>query len=160
MLRTHLPSLLNDDSAVAFAKKCLELSEYLQKVGFAPERAAAVLPAVAYHDSCSGLRELDIKVGPRQLLQAAGFSIAECPTGDVCCGFGGRFAEQFGELSVAMADKKCTQIKSLAAAALVGGDTGCLLHLEGRLRRLGDDMPVMHWAELVANPSLLAAVRQ
>ena len=51
------------------------------------------------------------------------------------------------ELSVAMADEK---LRSLGGAdTLCGADPSCLMHLRGRLRRLGLDVEVKHVAELL-----------
>jgi L-lactate dehydrogenase complex protein LldE len=51
------------------------------------------------------------------------------------------------ELSVAMADEK---LRSLDDASVVcGADPSCLMHLRGRLRRLGSQVRVAHLAELL-----------
>jgi L-lactate dehydrogenase complex protein LldE len=74
--------------------------------------------------------------------------MAEC---EQCCGFGGTFAVKFGEVSAAIADRKCAQIRTSGANAVVAGDLGCLLSIEGRLRRLGDrETKVLHVAEVLA----------
>ena len=103
-----------------------------------------------YHDCCAGLRELGIKNGPRDLLMRAGVEIAEMRDCEECCGFGGAFAVKFGELSVALADRKCENIAAADADAVLLGDLGCLMHLEGRLRRLGKNTVIQHWAEVLA----------
>jgi L-lactate dehydrogenase complex protein LldE len=52
-----------------------------------------------------------------------------------------------------MAANKCANIKASGAKAIVGGDLGCLLNIEGRLRREGDhDTRVLHFAEVLAGP--------
>jgi len=39
----------------------------------------------------------------------------------------------------------------------VGGDLGCLLNIEGRLRRMGDESTqVLHVAEVLVGPEALA----
>lgn len=137
------------DAAHTFAGKCMELSQYLQQCDYSPPRHPAAL-TVTYHDSCSGLRELGIKQTPRRLLQQAGITIQEMADCEECCGFGGRFSVQFGALSTDLADRKCQHIIQSGAQAVVAGDVGCLLHIEGRLRRLGSELPVLHWATLLA----------
>jgi L-lactate dehydrogenase complex protein LldE len=67
-----------------------------------------------------------------------------------CCGFGGTFALRLPELATAMADDKLVQAEATAAEALVAGDTGCLMHLSGRLFRTGRSMRTMHLATLLA----------
>ena len=69
-----------------------------------------------------------------------------------CCGFGGTFAVKFGEVSAAIAERKCENIRTAGVDAVVGGDLGCLLNIEGKLRRMGDQTPVLHIAEVIAGP--------
>jgi L-lactate dehydrogenase complex protein LldE len=74
--------------------------------------------------------------------------MAECET---CCGFGGTFSIKFGEISTRLADNKCSHIAASGADAVVVGDLGCMLNIEGRLRRLGDGKTqVLHVAEVLA----------
>jgi L-lactate dehydrogenase complex protein LldE len=50
-----------------------------------------------------------------------------------------------------MADNKCANIAASGADAVVLGDLGCMLNIEGRLRRRGDTRTrVLHIAELLA----------
>ena len=55
-----------------------------------------------------------------------------------CCGFGGTFAVKYGDISTAIVDEKCANIHGSGADAVVLGDLGCMLNIEGRLRRTGD----------------------
>jgi L-lactate dehydrogenase complex protein LldE len=53
-----------------------------------------------------------------------------------------------------LADNKCGHACATGADAIVGGDLGCLLNIEGRLRRRGDlKTQVLHIAELLAGRS-------
>ncbi|MDP3511487.1 MAG: (Fe-S)-binding protein, partial [Sulfuritalea sp.] len=68
-----------------------------------------------------------------------------------CCGFGGTFSVKFGEVSAAIAERKCDNVLASGARAVVGGDLGCLLNIEGKLRRMGDEnTQVLHVAEILA----------
>jgi L-lactate dehydrogenase complex protein LldE len=50
-----------------------------------------------------------------------------------------------------MAEKKCANIEASGAHAVVLGDLGCMLNIEGRLRRRGDAKTrVLHVAEVLA----------
>jgi L-lactate dehydrogenase complex protein LldE len=50
-----------------------------------------------------------------------------------------------------MTDNKCKHIVATHAGAIVGGDLGCLLNIEGRLRRNGDHTTrVLHVAEVLS----------
>lgn len=133
------------------AAKWHELSEFLVnvlKVDAVPGRFEG---SVTYHDSCSGLRELGIKAQPRALLRKAGARIVEMAECEKCCGFGGTFSVKLGDISTRMAENKCANIHDSGAKAVVGGDLGCLLNIEGRLRREGDhETRVLHFAEILA----------
>jgi L-lactate dehydrogenase complex protein LldE len=134
----------------ALAAKWYELSDFLVKV-LKVEIPHMTDENVTYHDSCSGLREINIKSQPRFLLSAAGAEIREMADCEKCCGFGGTFSIKLGEISTRMAENKCVNIHQSGADVLVGGDLGCLLNIEGRLRRNGDmKTKVYHFAEVVS----------
>ncbi len=106
---------------------------------------------VAYHHSCHMLRELGIREAPVDVLRrAAGVEPVAWSADDRCCGFGGLFSVKQPETSVAMADDKLDSLADAGADVLVGCDQSCLMHLEGRARRRGDDLVVRHLAEIVA----------
>ena len=140
----------------ALAAKWFELSDFLVNVLKMPAPVAASLPGgftgpVTYHDSCSGLRELGVKGQPRAVLARAGCAVTEMNDAEKCCGFGGTFSVKLGDISTRMADNKCVNIGVTGATAVVGGDLGCLLNIEGRLRRRGDHATqVYHFAEIAA----------
>jgi L-lactate dehydrogenase complex protein LldE len=174
MIRTHYPELLSaipeDEQAtfLAVAARTYELTDFLVNICHwqMPEPASQPeqvnqqqansqkksYKSVTYHDSCAGLRELNVKTQPRQLLaQVPNVSLTEMAECEQCCGFGGTFALKFGEISAHIAERKCENITASGAAAVVLGDLGCMLSIEGRLRRRGDlNTEVLHIAELVA----------
>jgi L-lactate dehydrogenase complex protein LldE len=148
MVRTFAAELVGaEDPDLAYvAPRLHELSEFLAAHG---GELAGRLPRtrVAYHDSCHMLRELGLEREPRAALsRVEGVEEVEWD-GRRCCGFGGTFAVRQPELSVAMADEK---LRTLEGADVVcGADPSCLMHLRGRLRRLGSDVEVRHLAELL-----------
>ncbi len=135
----------------ALAAKWYELSDFLVNVLKSEKLAGKFKGTVTYHDSCAGLRELGIKTQPRALLETSGCTLNEMQDAEKCCGFGGTFSIKLGEISTRMAENKCVNIGVAGADAVVGGDLGCLLNIEGRLRRNGDmKTKVYHFAEVVA----------
>ena len=155
MMRVHYPRLFEGDPRLAaveaFADRVHELSDFLVSVAqYVPN--AAFDGTVTYHDSCSGLRELGVKAQPRQLLAGvSGLKLVEAAGAEQCCGFGGTFSVKFPEVSCMIADKKCADLVATGAKTWVGGDLGCLLHLEGRLRAQGrGDTQLVHFAEILA----------
>ena len=135
----------------ALAVKWYELSDFLVNVLKTEKIPGKSNATVTYHDSCAGLRELGIKTQPRTLLGLAGCNLTEMQDAEKCCGFGGTFSIKLGEISTRMAENKCVNIGVSGASAVVGGDLGCLLNIEGRLRRNGDmHTKVYHFAEIAA----------
>ncbi|MFQ5955040.1 MAG: (Fe-S)-binding protein [Kiloniellales bacterium] len=156
MLRRHYPALLADDPAFAarardLAERSHELVSFLTDVLGRDRVTARYDGTVAYHDSCSGLRELGIQQQPRKLLAAVeGLTLAELPRGEVCCGFGGTFCVKYAEISNRMVSDKVAEVEATGADTLLAGDLGCLMHMAGKLKRQGSPVRVRHVAEVLA----------
>lgn len=156
-MRHAYPQMFADDvawgpRALALAGRTYELTSFLVDVLHFAAPPATFSGSVTYHDACKGLRALHIKQQPRALLaKVAGLQLKEMPDSEACCGFGGAFSVRFGEVSTQIVDAKCDSIAATGADAVVGGDLGCLLNIEGRLRRRGDQTTrVLHVAEVLA----------
>lgn len=161
MIRVHYPRLFAQGTPEharmeALAAKTHELLSFLAEVAPHAEaedaRPAARYPGtVTCHDSCSGLRELGIKAQPRQLLaRVEGLTLKEMADAEVCCGFGGLFCVKYPDISGEMVRRKCDAIAATGADAVVAGDLGCLLNIEGALLRQGLPVAAYHVAEILA----------
>ena len=156
MIRVHYPRLFQGDDAWskradALAKKTHELFSFLVNVRGVSGVTAECHAGVAYHDSCSSLREMGVTDEPRQLLSSVnGLKLCEIKEPQVCCGFGGFFSVKYPDVSARMADDKIADAVSTGAEMLVGGDLGCLMHLSGRMARRGEKLAVRHAAEVMA----------
>ena len=156
-IRNEYPGLLADEPdwharAVRMSGKVHELTDFLVNIARVDALPGDFAGTITYHDSCAGLRHLGIKDQPRQLLaRLPGVTLREMAGAEECCGFGGTFSIKFGAISAAIAERKCEQVRASGADAIVGGDLGCLLNIEGKLRRMGDDgTRVLHIAEILA----------
>ena len=156
MIREHYPDLFADDPAMAqrahhVAKRTYELVSFLVDVMGVERVDAAFEGTVTYHDSCSGLRELEIKGQPRRLLASvAGLSLTELPSAEICCGFGGTFCVKYPDISDKMVTEKAEDIIATKADTLLAGDLGCLLNMTGKLKRLDSTTKTRHVAEVLA----------
>jgi L-lactate dehydrogenase complex protein LldE len=159
MLRVHYTELFADDSenlprAQELAERSWELVSFLVDVCGTEAVAANWQRRVTYHDACSGLRELGVKLQPRQLLASvSGLRLAELPGAEVCCGFGGTFCVKYPEISDKMVTDKAADIAGTGAEAVLSGDMGCLLNIAGKLYRQGRLVEVRHVAEVLAGMS-------
>jgi L-lactate dehydrogenase complex protein LldE len=156
-IRTEYPVILAEEPdwharAVALGSRVYELTDFLVNVAQLAAVPGNFAGSITYHDSCTGLRSLGIKQQPRSLLaKMPGVEVKEMNGAEECCGFGGTFAVKFGAVSAAIAGKKCSNACATDAGTIVGGDLGCLLNIEGKLRRMGDEKTrVLHVAEVLA----------
>lgn len=155
-IRNAYPTILIDDPAwhdraVALSGRVHELTDFLVNVAKLDQLPGSFSGSITYHDACTGLRGLGIKQQPRALLaKLPRVEVREMAGAEECCGFGGTFSIKFGDISAAIAERKCSNACATGADVIVGGDLGCLLNIQGKLQRLGNDQTqVMHIAEVL-----------
>jgi L-lactate dehydrogenase complex protein LldE len=103
-----------------------------------------------FHTGCHQRRELGLLREPRELLEGVeGLDLVGWEREELCCGFGGTFSVKMPAISTAMADEKIRALERSGADTLISGDSSCLMHLEGRLRRTGHDTRVLHLAQVL-----------
>lgn len=157
MIHQHYKKLLESDlqwksQAEQLAEKTYELTQFLAEVMHYQPASTVDFSGhtFTYHDSCAGLRELNIKQQPRQLLKhCANIDIVEMKNTEECCGFGGTFCAKMPHISDAMVSDKLVDAETTGATTLVGGDMGCLLNIAGKASRLGKSLDVRHVAEIL-----------
>jgi L-lactate dehydrogenase complex protein LldE len=156
MIKVHYPILFDDDpvrlaAANALADRTWELTSFLTDVLKVRSLSAQYTGTVAYHDSCSSLREMGVRTQPRALLaMVEGTTVVDLAAPEVCCGFGGTFAVKYGDISGEIVRKKADQVTATGADTLVAGDLGCLMNIAGKLKRDGAPIKVRHVAEILA----------
>ena len=134
------------------ASQIFELSEFLVKILAVTELGASFNGKATFHDSCAGLRECNIKAEPRALLsQVSGLELVEMNDTETCCGFGGSFAVNYDTISVAMADQKIDYAIATEAEYIISTDMSCLMHLDGRINFNGQQIKVIHLADVLAS---------
>jgi L-lactate dehydrogenase complex protein LldE len=132
--------------------KIFEFTSFLTDILKIDNYGAKLKGKATYHDSCSALRECNIKEGPRRLLsKVEDLELVEMVDNETCCGFGGTFAVKFEAISVAMADQKVNHALETGADYIISTDSSCLLHLDGFIR--GKQLPIktMHIADVLAS---------
>ncbi len=155
-IKVHYPSLFRNNEqltarAEALAAKTHELTSFMSDILQVTETGAKYPEKVTYHDSCAGLRELEIEKQPRKLLASVeGLELSELNDAQGCCGFGGLFSVKYPDISGKMVDEKVVAIEKTGADVLLGGDLGCLMNVAGRLQRRGSGVKVRHVAEVLA----------
>ena len=164
MIRKHWPALFENDPemskiAISVAEKTWELTSFLTDVCGMQSVDAEYDGVAAYHDSCSGLRELGVREQPRKLLESVrGLTVKDLAHPEECCGFGGTFAVKYPDISGRMVSDKAEDIEATGADTLLAGDLGCLMNMAGKLKRRGSAIRVRHVAELLAGDTGAPAI--
>jgi L-lactate dehydrogenase complex protein LldE len=133
-------------------KNIYELSDFLVNVMNVSDVGAKLNGIATYHDACNALRDLKIKEAPRTLLsKVRGLTLKEMNESEMCCGFGGTFAGKYENIAVALAEEKTNNALKTGAEYIVSTDMGCLMHLEGYLKKNKIPIKVIHIADALAN---------
>ncbi|BES72978.1 (Fe-S)-binding protein [Marinobacter nanhaiticus D15-8W] len=154
MLRHHYPSLLADDpladAARGLATRTYELHEFLNRVLKIRLEDKGEPTKIVMHTSCSARREMGIREDGLALLgQLKNVEVCEPENAEACCGFGGTFAVKMSDISAAMAADKCEAIEATGADQLLSSDCGCLMNIDGMLRKQARDLDAEHLAEFL-----------
>ena len=127
-----------------------EFSDFLVNVLRVNDLGARYEGRAVFHCGCHQRRELGVLEEPRELLRSVeGLELLEWENEELCCGFGGTFAVKMPDVSTAMADEKIEALEKSGADTLISGDSSCLMHLSGRLKRVGNDIRVYHLAQIL-----------
>jgi L-lactate dehydrogenase complex protein LldE len=103
-------------------------------------------------DSCQAVTHCQILDQPRTLLKnVEGLTLLELNDQQQCCGFGGVFATNFAQLSTSMGEQKLQSIIELGADTIISNDYGCLMHLDGLIKKKGLPIKIMHLADVLAS---------
>ncbi|HVO55140.1 MAG TPA: (Fe-S)-binding protein [Solirubrobacterales bacterium] len=138
----------------ALAPKVFELTGFLVEQMGVDDVGACFPHRVTYHPTCHGLRGLKLGDAPLRLLRnVRDIELVELPEATTCCGFGGTFAVKNADTSAAMLADKLRCVTETGAEVCAAGDSSCLLHIGGGLRRLRTGVRTMHVAEILAQTS-------
>lgn len=154
MVKVEYPHLLADDPewhprALELAARTFELGDFLVNRLGVVDVGARYEGKVAYHYACH-LRGLGLAGECEKLIQnVRGTTLIPLRHEDQCCGFGGSFSVRYPQISTAMVNDKVKCILETEADLVISTDTGCLMNIGGRLRRLGKPVEAVHLAEFL-----------
>ncbi len=156
MVRNYYPEIFHNsvlhNEYKQVQKNIYEFSDFLVNVLKITDVGARLDGVACYHDSCSALRECNIRSAPRELLsKVRGLEIRELKDSDVCCGFGGTFSVKYESISVGMAEQKVENAMATGADYLISTDMSCLMHLDSYIKMQSRGMKIMHLADVLAS---------
>ena len=128
-----------------FSSRVIELSQYLDKVLNVRYEDKCEPIKVTWHSNCHALRiQKSIESSKNLIKRLANVELIELEYEEECCGFGGTFSVKEPEISDAMVRSKIADIQNSGAKYLISGDGGCLLNIDGTMRRMGVDIKGLH----------------
>ncbi len=132
-------------------KKIFELSEFLIEIMKVEDLGSMLTAKATYHDSCSALRECNIKTQPRKLLEKVqGLQLVEMNDCETCCGFGGAFAVKNESISVAMTEQKVEHAMATGAEYIISTDFSCLMQMDSFIKQKNLPIKTLHIADVLA----------
>jgi glycolate oxidase iron-sulfur subunit len=136
-------------SAIAFAKKIRDVTEFLSDLGLSAPLKPLPL-RVTYQDSCHLLHGQKVRHAPRQLLRAIpGLKLIELPFSEICCGSAGVYNVTQTEASLELLQEKMEFAKSTHAQVIATANPGCLLQLRAGAEIHQTGQEVVHVVELL-----------
>ncbi len=141
------------DKAKELAEKTVDLSTLVRRLveeGRLSFEEGEDLGKITYHDSCHLKRTLKVSQEPRELLQKAGYELAEMYECDMCCGMGGSYSMKLPEISAPILKRKLHNIKETGAPLVAMDCPGCVMQIRGGFDQDGEAVRVRHTAELLA----------
>jgi len=157
MISSHYGEIFEDDPTwttrqSALSAKTWEILSFLSDVMHFKPQGVRYDGTAAYHDSCSGLRDLGVYEQPRKMLsEIGGLEMTPLTDNDACCGFGGTFCVKYPDISNAIVSAKTANIQDTDADTLMAGDLGCLMNMAGKLSREGRNVKAFHTVEVLAD---------
>ena len=159
-IKEHLKDETRKEEAAYISATIFELSEFLIDVLKVKTIDASFPFKVGLHNSCHGQRGLHVSSmseltvptfsKPEQLLSMVrGLQLSKPNRVDECCGFGGTFCVFEEAVSVKMGKDRITDHATNDVEYITGGDTSCLMHLEGILKRQKSNVQTIHLAEIL-----------
>lgn len=126
-----------------FSARCKDLSQFLNEHLQITDKGEPI--KVSWHSNCHALRVAkSIEASKSLLAKLSNVELVELEREEECCGFGGTFSIKEPDISNAMAKAKIDDIKKTGVKYLISGDGGCLLNINGTMKRQGEDIKCIH----------------
>ena len=159
-IKEHLSDFKQPTAAAYIRSNIFELTEFLVDILKVSALEARFPYRVGLHVSCHGQRGLHTSSmtelvspsfsKPEVLLNMVqDITLLKPARLDECCGFGGTFCVFEEAVSVKMGKDRIKEHLQNEVEIITAGDISCLMHLEGIMKRNGNNVRVMHIAEIL-----------
>jgi glycolate oxidase iron-sulfur subunit len=130
------------EKAARIAALAKDVTEFLPGLDLKTDGVGRDL-VVAYHSACSMQHGQKITALPKDLLEAAGYTVKDIPEGHICCGSAGTYNLLQPELASRLRARKLANIARVRPDLVATGNIGCIVQLAD------GGTPVVHTVELL-----------
>ncbi|MCZ6186962.1 (Fe-S)-binding protein [Campylobacter ureolyticus] len=132
-----------------FSNRVFELGEFLDKYLKIDDLGNPI--KVTWHGNCHALRVAkSVSFSKSLIKKLKNVELITLPYEEECCGFGGTFSVKEPEVSNAMVLEKIKHIKETECKYIIIGDGGCMMNIDGALKRNKIDIKVIHLYDFLA----------
>lgn len=144
----HYRELFQDDPlrrerAARVEAACVDVAQFLE-ARTRELQFAQISARVAYHDSCSLKHGQKITREPREVLERAGFVVADIAENHLCCGSAGTYNILQPEIAQRLGQRKAGNLEATRPDVIAAGNMGCLVQIS-----MYTDIPVAHTVQLL-----------
>jgi len=103
---------------------------------------------VTYHDPCHLVKGQNVGVQPRRLLKLLPtVEFVEMAEADRCCGGGGEYQIEYGDMSARITDRKVENVRKTGAGFVATGCPGCTITIGAHVAK--DHVKAIHTVQLI-----------
>jgi glycolate oxidase iron-sulfur subunit len=137
------------EKAARISELCVDLSELvLAELGCKEPAKQKQRLKIACQNPCSLQHGQKLHGTVEAILQHQGFQLVPVEDGHLCCGSAGTYSVLQPALARQLKDDKLAKLQAQSPDVIVTANIGCQLHL-----RTEAEVPVVHWVELLDNPT-------
>jgi glycolate oxidase iron-sulfur subunit len=144
------------ERAVSFSSRVRDVSEFLCALG--PRTGGEVPLRVTFDAPCHLIHAQRIARDPLDVLATVpGLEIVPLPGAEECCGGAGTYGLEHPELGGRILADKLHAIRTTGAQVVLTPNPGCMMQIGAGLLLRGEDVPVLHPMEILAESYRRAA---
>ena len=138
-----------EPEARGFAERVIDVSVFLDELGFVPPPPPAKPLRVAYHDACHLAHAQGVRAPPRRLLTAAGHEVVTPAESEICCGSAGTYNLERPATAAELGRRKAQKLLATGADLVAAGNIGCLNQISAHLGGARGDVEVLHTIQVL-----------
>jgi glycolate oxidase iron-sulfur subunit len=139
----------DEGEARTFAERVVDVSVFLEGIGFVEPPSPVKPLRIAYHDACHLAHAQGVRDAPRRLLAAAGHEVITPAEWEICCGSAGTYNLERPGTSAELGRRKARNLLATGADVVAAGNIGCLVQIRSHLPGDAGPPDVLHTVQIL-----------